>query len=120
MGEKITIGVVGPCAAGKSTLINGLKEHGYNAKHIAQEHSYVQDMWRRLTNPDLLVFLDVSFPVTLERRKLNWTTGEYEDQKQRLRNARQNADFYLHTDSLSISEVLNQVLAFLNQKTTSE
>ena len=54
------IGVVGVCASGKSTLIKGLKERGFNARHIAQEHSYVKDMWKRITNPDLLVFLDDS------------------------------------------------------------
>ena len=117
MVERLIVGVVGPCAAGKSTLIAGLKQQGYDARHIAQEHSYVQDMWLRLTNPNLLIYLDVSYPVSLQRRLLNWTVGEYEDQLQRLRHARENADYYIFTDSLSISEVLGQVLAFLNKKT---
>jgi hypothetical protein len=113
MKDRVDIGVVGPCAAGKSTLIAGLKNCGFNARHIAQEHSHVPDMWHRLTNPRLLIYLDVSFPVSLERRKLNWTLEEYSDQVNRLRHARQHADFYINTDPCTIQEVLGRVLSFL-------
>ena len=58
MMDSPKIGVVGPCAAGKTTLIAGLRNHGYTAKHIAQEHSYVPAMWQLLTNPDILIYLD--------------------------------------------------------------
>jgi len=109
----MTIGIVGPCAAGKSTLVNKLRDLGFNAKHIAQEHSYVQDMWFRLTNPDVLIFLDVSYATTLNRRHLNWTEEEFKKQVLRLEHARKNADCYLPTDSLSPSEVLAKVLLFL-------
>jgi deoxyadenosine/deoxycytidine kinase len=95
--KSILIGVVGPCAAGKSTLIAGLEGYGYQARHIAQEHSFVQDMWKRLTNPDVLVFLQASYPVTC----------------QRLSHARLNADLFVETDKLSIEDVLQQVLDFL-------
>jgi deoxyadenosine/deoxycytidine kinase len=77
MKKKVLVGVVGPCAAGKSTLIAGLKERGYQGKHIAQEHSFVPDMWQRVTRPDLLVYLDVSFPVSLQRRKLDWMEKDF-------------------------------------------
>jgi len=107
------IGVVGPCAAGKTTLISALEERAYVVKHIAQEHSYVADMWRRLTNPDLLIYLDVSYALTLERRKINWTEKEYENQLHRLRHAREHADLYIKTDDWTQEEVLNKVLAFL-------
>jgi GTPase SAR1 family protein len=107
------IGIVGPCAAGKTTLIAGLKSFGYDARHIAQEHSYVADMWKRLTNPDALVFLDVSYPLTLHRRKLTWTIDEYQEQISRLWHARENADFYVNTDDLSPQEVLSMVLEYL-------
>lgn len=113
MKPKIKIGIVGPCAAGKSTLIAGLKERGYEARHIAQEHSYVPDMWRRITNPNLLIYLDVSYPVSIERRKLNWSLDEYNIQIQRLNHARQNTDFYLQTDNYSIEEVLQRVTEYL-------
>nr|MBP8164338.1 hypothetical protein [Anaerolineales bacterium] len=71
--KKILIGVVGPCGSGKSTLITGLERHGYRCRHIAQEHSYVQNMWQVLTAPDLLIFLQSSYLSSTTRRKLNWS-----------------------------------------------
>ena len=111
--KSLTIGVVGPCAAGKTTLIQGLRALGYQAKHIAQEHSYVPQMWQRLTNPDILVYLDVSYPLTIQRRKLDWTINEYTEEIHRLRYARQHAHLYVNTDPLSPEEVLCRVLVFL-------
>lgn len=107
--------MVGPCAAGKSTLIARLRERGYQVKHIAQEHSYVKDMWRRLTNPDLLIYLDVSYPTSCIRRQMNWTEKEYLVQVERLEHARENADFYLKTDGLTSAEVLDEVINHLEK-----
>ena len=112
---KPLIGVVGPCAAGKTTLVSGLRQAGYEVRHIAQEHSYVADMWKRLTNPDILVYLHVSYPLTLVRRRIDWTEAEYNEQIHRLRHARQFADFYLNTDSISPEEVLDQVLRTIHE-----
>jgi len=109
------IGVVGPCAAGKSTLIAGLTRLGYRSRHIAQEHSYVKDMWQRLTNPDVLVFLDASYPITCQRRKLDWTKAEWQEQQHRLRHAREHAGLYLDTDRLSAEQVLERVVEFVRQ-----
>lgn len=109
------IGVVGPCAAGKSTLITGLRQQGYSARHIAQEHSYVPDMWKRLTNPDILIYLDVSYALTKQRRHMDWTQSEYNIQVDRLRHARQNTDYYLNTDELTPEQVLSEVIQFLKQ-----
>ena len=100
------IGIVGVCASGKSTLINNLQHLGYSCRHIAQEHSYVQDMWQRLTNPDILIYLSVSYEKTLERRKLNWNRHEYQVQLDRLAHARDNCDHIIETDGLSPEEVL--------------
>ena len=111
------IGVVGPCSSGKSTLVSGLTRRGFFAKNIAQEHSFVKDMWQRLTNPRILIFLDVSYPVAQSRRKLNWNLSEYHEQQRRLRHARQHADFYLDTDPFTPHEVLERVIAFLVRKT---
>lgn len=113
------IGVVGPCAAGKSTLIQSLTTRGYNARHIAQEHSYVPDMWQRLTKPDVLIFLDASYPVACARRKLDWTERDWQEQQHRLRHARQHADLYLNTDELTIPQVLQAVLEFLEARSDS-
>lgn len=78
---------------------------GYDCRHIAQEHSYVKTMWKQLTNPDVLVYLEVSYPQTLIRRNLNWTVAEYEDQVKRLSHARENADIFIQTDNLTVEEV---------------
>jgi deoxyadenosine/deoxycytidine kinase len=111
--KDLKIGVVGPCAAGKTTLTNGLLNNGYNAKQIAQEHSYVQDMWERLTHPDILIYLDVSYNYTMKRRNLNWSIQEFKTQVDRLRHAREHADIRINTDSFSPQDVLDQVMKFL-------
>ena len=108
------IGVVGPCASGKSTLVSGLSKHGYEAKHIAQDHSFVADMWQKLTNPRVLVYLSVSYSTTLARRNMNWMRNEYEEQLRRLAHAHEHADFILDTDDLTPDEVLQSVVSFLH------
>lgn len=110
------IGLVGPCGAGKTTLVEGLTRLGYRSRPIAQEHSYVKDMWQRLTHPDILVFVDASWMVTCQRRKLNWTEAEWQEQQHRLRHARENADLYLDTDHLSRDEALERVVEFIGKK----
>jgi len=115
MMDKMIIGVVGPCAAGKTTLINGLRSEGYKGKHIAQEHSYVKDMWIRIANPDILIYLDVSYEQTLLRRKLNWTKDEYCKQVYRLRHSKANADILIDSDSYSPEQVLRRVMHCLSR-----
>jgi guanylate kinase len=117
MDDSLKIGVVGPCASGKSTLISRLKKQGVNARHIAQEHSYAPDMWERISHPKVLIFLDVSYPVSMQRRELDWSEKDYQEQKRRLRHAREHAHFYLNTDNLSSEEVYAQVRAFLEEET---
>jgi cytidylate kinase len=111
--KPILIGVVGPCGSGKSTLTDALDSRGYSTRHIAQEHSYVKDMWKRLTNPDVLIFLQASYSVTCQRRNLNWTESEYNEQQRRLAHAHEHADLIIETDNLNIQGVLEQVLAFI-------
>lgn len=110
------VGIVGPCASGKSTLISGLQLDNVSFRHIAQEHSYVKDMWKRLTNPDFLIFLDASYPVTMQRRSLNWTEEEYAEQHRRLAHAHTNADCYIQTDLMNPREVQITVANFLREK----
>ncbi len=115
--KQVLIGVVGPCGSGKSTLKSGLERLGYQVRHIAQEHSHVSDMWQRIANPDILIFLDASFPVATARRKLNWREVDYTEQQKRLEHARKHADFVLLTDELSIKEVLAKVIVYLQTLT---
>lgn len=113
--QRPLIAVVGPCAAGKSSLVKGLKARGYNARCVAQDHSYVPDMWRRITNPDLLIYLDVELNTIVQRRRVSWGGRYLNDERHRLRHARQHCDLYLRTDALTEEEVLRQVLSFLNE-----
>lgn len=113
--RQIKIGVVGPCGSGKSTLAEGLAQLGYNVRHIAQEHSYVPTMWKRITDPTVLIYLDSSFQTSTQRRKLNWTLAEFEIQLDRLKNARENADLIIYTDVLSKKQVLENALDFLRK-----
>ena len=87
---------------------------GIKTRHIAQEHSYVPNMWQRLTNPDVLIFLDVSYPVSMARRKFSWNLDEYQEQQRRLSHARAHADFFLMTDPFNADEVAAIVLEYLN------
>jgi len=118
--KSFLIGVVGPCGAGKSTLTDALDSLGYSTRHIAQEHSYVKDMWKRITNPDVLIFLQASFPVTRQRKNnmIHWTEADYNEQQRRLVHAREHADLLIDTDNLGIQEVLEQILTFIKKVTS--
>jgi len=111
--QAFIIGIVGPCGAGKSTLAQGLKALGFNARPIAQEHSFVPDMWKRITNPHILIFLQASHNVGAYRREMSWTESEWQEQQRRLSNARENANLYLDTDLLDINGVLRAILSSL-------
>jgi guanylate kinase len=111
---KPLIGVVGPCKSGKSTLVRGLISNGYKAQRIAQEHSFAPQMWELISKPDILIFLDCNHETTL-RRGLNWTRQEYDAQQPRLAHARQNADLHVHSDELTVREVLEKVLKYLRE-----
>jgi len=107
------IAVVGPCASGKSLLVRALRERGYNAREVAQEHSYVPAMWQIITQPDTLIYLHVSWETARRRRPTDAGPARWEEQAHRLRHARQHADFYINTDRLTPQEALERVLAFL-------
>jgi deoxyadenosine/deoxycytidine kinase len=114
MKEEFTIGVVGVCGSGKSSLVDGLAAHGYVARHIAQEHSYVPDMWQRLTNPAILIYLQVSYDNTLKRKNFRWTEQEYQEQIRRIQHAIDHADIIIETDQYSPDDILQIVLDQLN------
>ena len=113
--DRLRVGIVGPCGSGKSTLIAALEARGYTCRHIAQEHSYVKDMWKRISNPDVLIFLDASFPVSTARRKLNWRLADYEEQIRRLSHAYEHAQIIIDTNVLNPYEVLAKALDSLKK-----
>lgn len=107
------IGLVGVCASGKTTLANLLRNRGLDCHHIAQEHSYVADMWLRMTHPDVLVFLEVSYANTIQRRNLNWTQEEFQEQLYRLRHAHAHADLVIDTNQKTPEEIVTLVMEFI-------
>lgn len=113
---SMKIGLVGPCTAGKSTVGSRLRELGYEVRQIAQEHSYVPNMWKRISNPDILIFLEVSYENTLSRRNLSWKKSDYEIQLHRLRHAKAFATLSINTDLYSVEEVVIIIIDFINSK----
>lgn len=108
------IAIVGPCSAGKTTLGTALKAMGYTVRQPAQEHSQVPDMWRRLSKPDVLIYLDVDYDHTLQRRPHQDGGPErVAEQKERLAHARKHCDLYIDTNDLTVAEVRAKALAFL-------
>ncbi|MGC8839383.1 MAG: hypothetical protein ACP5UM_13315 [Anaerolineae bacterium] len=107
------IALVGPCGAGKSALAERLRRAGYEASPVAQEHSYVPDMWQRVARPDILIYLDASLETIQERLGRPWEKRWLEVQCLRLRHAREHCDLYLPTDGKGLDELTEELLHFL-------
>lgn len=110
------VGIVGPCCAGKSTLARALAGLGYQARHIAQEHSFAPRMWQVIGRADVLVYLDVSYPVAQRRRRMDWQPADIEEQRRRLRHARDHCDLYVNTDDATVDQVRSTVLILLTDR----
>lgn len=109
-GKHKLIAVVGNCASGKTTLVSNLKELGYNAINVPQEHSDIRRLWR-FKQPDLLVLLSCTFDTARKRRPgFAWTEKQLEVQRFRLRFAREECNLDIATDGLSREEVVEQVV----------
>ncbi|MGD8865270.1 MAG: hypothetical protein PVI81_06740 [Anaerolineales bacterium] len=109
------IAIVGPCASGKTTLAEALQALDFNARQIAQEHSYVAEMWEQITNPDVLIYLDASYDTCTRRKNLNWSKAEYQTQIERLSDARKRCDLYIDTERSTPEEIVKIVLTYLGQ-----
>jgi RNase adaptor protein for sRNA GlmZ degradation len=107
--------VVGVCSSGKSTLVSKLKEIGYNARAVAQEHSYVPHLWQ-LSRPDVLVYLDASLHSIRERRRVRWRQQVLDEEHRRLAHAREHCDLYIPTDGLLPEDVAARVVNFLHNR----
>ncbi len=109
----IRVAVVGSCAAGKTSVVARLREHGIDAWAVAQEHSGIPELWRHL-GPDRLVYLDTMLETVRRRRDDdNWPEWIFNVQQERLENAREYADVRVATDALSLDEVVAAILSGL-------
>ena len=72
-------------------------------------------MWKRITNPDVLIFLQASFSVCTARRQLNWNESDFAEQQRRLSHSFEHADLVVDTDDLTPQNVATRVLEFLER-----
>lgn len=75
----------------------------------------MRDMWQKITQPDILIYLDVSKAVANQRRSstLNWPADWLNIQNERLRHAHEHCDLLVDTDPLTADEIEARVVAFL-------
>lgn len=112
--------IVGPCAAGKSTLRDRLLARGFSqVRVVAQEHSGVRDLWKMRGYPDCLIFLDAeAVTANARQHRSDWTTAAHTEQLARLQHARIACNLYLPTDDLSPDEVAERVEGFIAARQT--
>jgi len=106
----LRIAIVGPCGSGKTTLADGLTARHFHVREITQEHSYVPSMWKLISRPHILIYLDASFETCNQRKQLDWDLGDHAEQIRRLAHARRHCDIYLATDDLTPEEIIQSVL----------
>ena len=112
----LRVAIVGACASGKSTLVAALRDAGYDARHVAQDHSYVPDMWLRISQPDVLIYLDVNFENIKRRRPLTTLRpSDLQEQKRRLAHSRDNCQLLIDTNPLAPPEVIAQAMSYLKE-----
>ncbi len=107
--------IVGPCAAGKSTLRDRLLARGFTqVRVVAQEHSGVRDLWKMRGYPECLIFLDAEVQTAnVRQNRSDWTAAAHAEQLSRLEHARLACHLYLPTDNLTPDEVADQVEGFI-------
>src|SRR5215208_4677985 len=113
--ESRKIVVVGPCAAGKSTLVNALRALGYDAHASGQEHSEIATLWQR-SHPDVLIALNVDISAVRARRGGSWPEWLHDLQVRRLAAASRAAHLAIDTTMLSPQTIVDRVLAYLQQE----
>ena len=106
--------VVGPCAAGKSTLVTALRALGYDAHVSGQEHSEIATLWQH-SQPDVLIALDADISAVRDRRGGSWPEWLHDLQVQRLAGASRAADLAIDTTTLSTQAVFARVIAYLER-----
>ena len=112
---RVLVGIDGPDAAGKTTLAENLTRLGYEAKTVAQEHSYIPALYRH-TSPDVVIYLDASFAAIRKRRAIDWDESSLAEERARLADARQTCDLYVKTDKLNADQVFRRVRRWLEKR----
>jgi cytidylate kinase len=105
---------VGPCAAGKSTLVSALRGLGYDAHVSGQEHSEIASLWQH-SQPDVLIALDADITAVRDRRGDSWPEWLHDLQVRRLAAAARAADLAIDTTKLSTDAVVARVVAYLER-----
>jgi hypothetical protein len=111
------IKVVGISASGKSTLVKALRQRGYHARPVSQEHSNVAELWQYFEQPAILIYLDVDLATQQERRPdVTWNKAWLQEEKMRLDHAQGHAELKINTSGLSPATVLQIALTFLQNE----
>lgn len=108
------VAVVGHCSSGKSTIVDRLRECGFDAYAVSQEHSIILRLWDH-QHPDALVYLHVDYKTVQQRRGTNWPRWIYDAQVERLRDAREHATIVLDTGDLSLDETVERIIDAVGQ-----
>lgn len=111
-GDSRKIAVVGPCASGKTTLVDALVARGYQAYAVGQEHSIIRDLWKR-RDPEVLIALDLDLDVVRQRRSPTWPAEVYAAQHERLQPAFEAADLLIDTGEHDIESAVGMALELL-------
>lgn len=111
------IKVVGISASGKSTLVKALRQRGYHARPVSQEHSNVADLWQQFERPRLLIYLDVDLATQEQRRPdVTWDKQWLQEETARLEHARGHANLMINTAGQSAEQVFQIALTYLQQE----
>jgi energy-coupling factor transporter ATP-binding protein EcfA2 len=113
--ELRKIVVVGPCAAGKSTLVTALRGLGYDAHVSGQEHSEISMLWQH-SHPDVLIALEVDISAVRDRRGGSWPEWLHDRQVRRLAAASRAADLAIDTTAISPQTLVDRVVAYLQRR----
>ena len=105
--------VVGPCGAGKSTLVSALRARGFAARAVAQEHSIIPGLWRHAGMPAALILLEARRSTITRRRGGDFPGWLLRQQQERLALAREHADLRIATDEATPEQIVAEVVDYL-------
>jgi RNase adaptor protein for sRNA GlmZ degradation len=111
------IKVVGISGSGKSTLVRALRQSGYDARPVSQEHSNVATLWQQFDRASFLIFLYASLEDQVVRRQdVTWSAPAHQEEMRRLAHAREHADLRIDTGKMSPSEVYKLTISYLTRR----